>query len=99
MTSLEEQFGRMVRMLVAHMIKNSEPVAPILSQAAILCEKRQWAAQAPELKLQKVREIAAATGQGTHLWKHFVEYPHAYSRRQFESFQTALAGYLRELMG
>jgi hypothetical protein len=85
----EENYGKMLRMLVANLLKNAAPVPPALKDAAIEFESRAWFKKPDADRAQALAEIERATAGGSAVAKHYAEYPHPYSRRLFERFLDA----------
>lgn len=86
---LEENYGKMTRMLAANLAKNVGPVPDILKTAAIDFESRAWFKKPEGERAEILRGVTRETGPASAVAKHYAEYPHPYSRRLFERFLEA----------
>ena len=86
---LEENYGKMTRMLAANLAKNAAPVPDVLKTAAIDFESRAWFKKPEGERADILRAVTRETGPGSAVAKHYAEYPHPYSRRLFERFLEA----------
>lgn len=86
---LEENYGKMLRMLAANLAKNVGPVPGVLKTAAIAFESRAWFKKPEDERAALLREAERATGPDSAVAKHYADYPHPYSRRLFERFLEA----------
>lgn len=94
---LEENFGRALQGLVAHLIKNAKKVpAPIL-QGALDFEKYEWARLDEATKRARVRAIAELTQAPSEIHRHMEAYPHSFSKDRYAEYLVALRFYAQSL--
>lgn len=94
---LESEFGRSLLNLVAHLIKNAEPVpAPVL-KGALECEAFTWEKLDEDAKRSLLREIAEQTEAPSAVHRHMEAYPHAFSKKRYADYLEALRRYKQSL--
>lgn len=86
---LEENYGKMLRMLTANLAKNVGPVPDVLKTAAIAFESRAWFKKPEDERVGLLRGVERETGSASAVAKHYADYPHPYSRRLFARFLDA----------
>ncbi len=95
---MEDNFGRALRMLVTHLIKNAVKIPPPVVQGALDFEKFTWGKLDESTQRDRLREIAELTEAPSDIHRHFEAYPHPYSREGYARYLTALNLY-KEALG
>jgi hypothetical protein len=94
----EYLFGRSLQQLVAHLIKNAIKVPEPILKGALDFEASAWEKQADAAKRERVRAIADLTEPPSAIHRHMEAYPHAFSKKRYADYLTALKFY-KELLG
>ena len=95
---MEDNFGRALRILVTHLIKNARKIPPPVVQGALDFEKLAWFKLEEATKRTRLLEIAELTGDSSEIHRHFAAYPHQYSKNGYARYLVALKLY-RESLG
>jgi len=85
----EENYGKMLRMVVANLLKNAAPVPESLKTAAIDFESRAWFKKPDGERAAALAAVARDTAPGSAVASHYADYPHPYSRKLFARFLDA----------
>ena len=94
---LEDNFGRALRILVTHLIKNARKIPPPVVQGALDFEKFEWDKRDASAKRARLLEIAEWTDASSEINRHFAAYPHQYSKDGYARYLVALKLYKESL--
>jgi hypothetical protein len=93
----EYLFGRSLQQLVAHLIKNAIKVPEPILKGALDFEASAWDSQDAAAKRERVRAIADLTEAPSAIHRHMEAYPHAFSKKRYADYLTALKFYKESL--
>ncbi|MDR0993786.1 MAG: hypothetical protein LBN38_04375 [Verrucomicrobiota bacterium] len=90
---LEASFGRTLRLLATHLIKNAEPVPSATLQGARAFEEFTWDKLGGGEQKELLGRIVAETGPGSSVERHFEHYPHPFSKNRYAEYVLTLRSY------
>ena len=93
----EDNYGRALRMLVTHLIKNAKKIPDPVLQAAREFEAFTWSGQDLEAKRGRMRKVAELTEAPSEINRHIESYPHAFSKSKYAEYLAALKHYKADL--
>ena len=91
-------FGRTLQLLVVHLIKNAVKIPPPVLQAARDFEAAAWDKLDPADKKRRLLQVAELTEAPSGIYRHMEAYPHAFSKKRYADYLSALKFY-KESMG
>jgi hypothetical protein len=94
---LEDNFGRALQGLVAHLIKNAKKVPEPVLQGALDFEKFTWGSLDDETKRRRLRAIAELTQAPSDVNRHIEAYPHSFSKNRYAEYLEFLRLYAKSL--
>ena len=96
---LEDNFGRAVQLLAAHLIKNAEKVPEPVLKNALEFEAFTWENLDTATKLKRLQDLEEETGPSSDVGQHMEAYPHPFSKRRYQDYLDMLKLYKKSLVG
>ena len=96
-TDLENEFGRVLIQLVAHLLKNAEKVPEPVMKGALEFEAFTWAKLDEATKRTRLGQIAELTDAPSAVHRHMEAYPHPFSKKRYAEYLSALKLYKESL--
>ncbi len=94
---LENEFGRTLMQLVAHLLKNAEKVPEPVLKGALEFEAFTWEKLDVATKRTRLNQIAEATDAPSVVHRHMEAYPHPFSKNRYVEYLSALKRYQASL--
>ena len=93
----ENEFGRALLQLVAHLLKNAEKVPEPVLKGALEFEAFTWEKLDEATKRSRLRAIADLTAAPSDVHRHMEAYPHPFSKKRYAEYLEALRLYQQSL--
>ncbi len=96
---LEDNFGRALQSMVAHLIKNAENVPEPVLKNALEFEAFTWENFDSAEKLKRLTSMEEVTNPSSEIGSHMEAYPHPFSKRRYQDYLDLLKLYKKSLAG
>jgi len=96
---LEDNFGRALQSMVAHLIKNAEKVPEPVLKNALEFEEFTWEELDASDKLKRLTSMEELTEPSSEIGRHMEAYPHPFSKKRYQDFLSLFQQYKKSLAG
>jgi len=96
---LEDNFGRALQSMAAHLIKNAEQVPEPILKNALEFEAFTWEERDSADKLKRLTAIEELTDPASEIGRHMEAYPHPFTKQRYQDFLSMLRLYKESLAG
>jgi hypothetical protein len=96
---LEDNFGRALQSMVAHLIKNAEQVPEPILKNALEFEAFTWEDLDSADKLKRLTSMEDLTDPSSEVGRHMEAYPHPFSKKRYQDFLNSFKLYKKSLAG
>jgi len=94
---LEDNFGRALQSMVAHLIKNAEQVPEPVLKNALEFEAFTWEELDKADKLKRLSTLGELTDPSSEIGRHMEAYPHSFSKKRYQDYLDLIKLYKKSL--